>query len=450
MQHNLAETRRLLETQGIDVLRLIYPDIHGMPRSKDLLVSQLERSAAHGPAFCEATWVTTTRGGVLTSEAGLDDALPDMISRLDTDTIRPIPWLPGVAYAIADIDNPDGSRSEIAPRAVLRSVLDEYDALGLTPICGPELEFYFAREVDGRYERILNKTGRVYMTGSLVDPDGHYLHLLRMMDQLNIGAFAGNHEFCPSQYEINLWHSEAMDAADRTFLFKTTVKDVLNSRGVLGTFIGKPWDDEGGSGFHLHMSLTDSQGTNLMHAGDGDLSDLARNMIGGILKHAPAIAAFSNPTINSYKRLGPDTMAPYRANWGYDNRSAMIRVPPDRGQGTRIELRIGDGSANPYVIIAVVLAAALDGIKGSLGAPEPVEGWSYASSTEGVVLPMSLTEALDALEADAQLRDHLSAKFIDVFTALKRDEAARYAAEVEDADTRLVTQWELDEYIRDL
>jgi len=449
MQHDLAETRRILETQGIDIVRLIYADLLGLPRSKDLLVSQLERSAAHGPAFCEATWVTNTRGGVLTEEGGIDDALPDMVSKLDTDTIRPIPWVPGVAYAIADIDNPDGSRSEIAPRAVLRSVLDEYDALGLTPICGPELEFYFAEKVDGTYRRLLNKTGRVYMTGAQVDPDGHYLHLLRCLDQLNIGAFAGNHEFCPSQYEINLWHSEAMDAADRTFLFKTSVKDVLTRSGVLGTFIGKPWDDEGGSGFHLHFSMNDKEGVNLMGTPDGELSELAQNIMGGVLKHANAIAAFTNPTVNSYKRLGPDTMAPYRNTWGYDNRSAMIRVPPERGAGTRLELRIGDGSANPYVVIAVVLAAALDGIKNKLSAPEPVVGWSYTDSEHGNVLPMSLPEALDALEADTELSNHLSTKFIRAFAALKRDEAKRYEEAVDDPSTRLVTQWELDEYIED-
>lgn len=450
MLHDLSETRRILETQGIDVLRLIYSDLLGLPRSKDLLVSQLERSAAHGPAFCEATWVTTARGGVLTEEAGIDDCLPDMVSKLDTDTIRPIPWVPGVAYAIADIDNPDGTRSEIAPRAVLRSVLDEYEALGITPICGPELEFYFAERVDGTYRRLLNKTGRVYMTGAVVDPDGHYLHLLRMLDQLNIGVFAGNHEFCPSQYEINLWHSEAMDAADRTFLFKTSVKDVLTQRGVLGTFIGKPWDDEGGSGFHLHFSFNDKDGVNVMGTPDGELSEIARNAIGGVLKHANAIAAFTNPTVNSYKRLGPDTMAPYRNTWGYDNRSAMIRVPPERGQGTRLELRIGDGSANPYVVIAVVLAAALDGIKNAIPAPEPVVGWSYTDTEHGTVLPMTLTEALDELEADDELTHHLSPKFIRAFAALKRDEQKRYEEAVEDPSTRMVTQWEYEEYIEDL
>jgi len=426
MQHDLAETRRILETQNIDVLRLIFTDLLGITRSKDILVSQLERAAAHGPAFCQGTWVTTTRGGVLDAGSGsFGDGLPDMISRLDTDTIRPIPWLPGVAYAIADIDNPDGTRSEVAPRAVLRSVLDEYDKLGLTPVCGPELEFYFAQRTEDGWERILNKTGRVYTTGAHVDPDGHYLYLLRMLDQLNIGAFAGNHEFCPSQYEINLWHSEAMDAADRTFLFKTAIKDVTATRGILGTFLGKPWNDEGGSGFHLHFSVTDADGTNLMHDGGDGLSQTALQMIAGVTEHADAIAAFTNPTVNAYKR-----------------------IPPERGQGTRLELRIGDGAASPYVVIAVVLAAALDGIRRGLTAPPPAEGWAYEDEARPV-LPMSLRAALDALDADAGLRDLLTGDFIDVFMTMKRDEVERYEAEVEDPDTRDVTRWELDEYIED-
>lgn len=448
MQHDLAETRRVLETQGIDIIRLVFPDVLGMTRSKDLVVSQLERSAAHGPAFCQGAWVTNTRGGVLDGAGSMSDGLPDMVSKLDTDTIRPIPWVEGVAYAIADIDNPDGTRSTVAPRAVLRSVLDEYDALGLTPVCGPELEFYIAHRPDGQWQRILNKTGRVYMTGSLVDPDNHYLLLLRNLDRLNIGAFAGNHEFCPSQYEINLWHSEAMDAADRTFLFKTSVKDFLASRGVLGTFLGKPWNDEGGSGFHLHFSVNDGNGVNRMGTPDGELSETALQMIAGVLKHASAIAAFTNPTVNAYKRLGPDTLAPYRANWGYDNRSTMIRIPPERGQGTRLELRIGDGAANPYVVFAVVLAAALDGIKNKLTPPEAVAGWTYENESAHV-LPMSLKDALAELDADESLRSHLPKDFVDAFTSLKRDELERYEAEVPDPSTREVTQWEIDEYIED-
>jgi glutamine synthetase len=448
MQQDLADIRRDLENQDIDILRLVWTDVLGMTRSKDVTVSQLERAAGHGPAFCQATWTTTTRGEVLDGHGSLQDGLSDMVSRLDPSTIRPIPWEPGVAIGIADIDEPDGTPNLISPRTLLRRVIAEYKLLGLIPIVGPELEFYMAHEVDGQWQRILNKTGRVYQTGSGVDPDGHFLHLLRMVDQLNIGAFAGNHEFCPSQYEINLWHSEALDAADRTFLLKTAVKDVLAQRGVLGTFLGKPWSDEGGSGFHLHLSVVDVEGNHMMDEANGDLSLISMRMMAGILEHAPALVAVCNPTINAFKRLGPDTMAPYRSNWGYDNRTTFVRIPPERGAGARLEVRVGDGAANPYVVIAVVLAAALDGLRRQLECPPVSGGWSYTDESRPAI-PMDLGSALDALKADTFLADIIGEPFVAAFETLKRDEIERYNAEVEDPDTRDVTQWEIDEYLLD-
>jgi glutamine synthetase len=448
MRNDLADVRRELDTLGIDILRLIYPDVLGLTRSKDITVSQLERAAGHGPTFCQATWVTTTRGDVLDGHGSLQDGLSDMVSRLDISTIRPIPWAPGVAFGIADIDEPDGSPNMISPRSLLRRVIAEYKLLGLIPIVGPELEFYLAKQGENGWERIINKTGRVYTTGSAVDPDGTFLHLLRMTDQLAIGAFAGNHEFCPSQYEINLWHGEALDAADRCFLLKAAVKDVSASRGVLGTFLGKPWGDEGGSGFHLHLSVTDVEGDLMMDEDDGELSTITKRMIAGILEHAPALVAFCNPTVNAYKRLGPDTMAPYRSNWGYDNRTTFVRIPPERGPGARIEVRIGDGAANPYIVIAVILAAALDGLSRQLEVPEPSEGWTYQDESRPA-LPMTFTDSLDALKADTYLTELLGEPFVTTYETLKRDEIRRYEEAVEDPTTREITQWELDEYIED-
>ena len=392
--------------------------------------------------------MTTTRGDVLDGHGSLRDGLSDMVSRLDATTIRPIPWVPGVAYAIADIDEPDGSPSMISPRTLLRRVIAEYRLLGLIPIVGPELEFYLAHRPNDAWERVPNKTGRVYSTGSMVDPDGTFLHLLRMVDRLGIGAFAGNHEFCPSQYEINLWHGEALDAADRTFLLKAAVKDICASRGVMGTFLGKPWSDEGGSGFHLHLSVTDVEGGHMMDEADGSLSLVSQRMMAGILEHAPALVAVCNPTVNAYKRLGPDTMAPYRANWGYDNRTTFVRIPPERGAGGRLEVRVGDGAANPYVMIAVILAAALDGLHRQLECPPVSEGWSYTDESREV-LPMTLGDALDALKADAFLMGIIGEPFVAAFETLKRDEIARYEAAVDEPATRDVTAWEIDEYLED-
>ena len=182
-----------------------------------------------------------------------------------------------------------------------------------------------------------------------------------------------------------------------------------------------------------------------MHDGRGKLSAAAKFLIAGITTHANALTAFTNPTVNAFKRLGPDTLAPYRSNWGYDNRSCMVRVPPERGQGTRLEIRVGDGAANPYLVIAGILAAGLDGIGNELECPDDAVGMAY--DNEGApVLPQTFTEALDALEANDALRTQLSPELINVHMVLKRDEIARYEAEVKDPTTREVTDGEIREY----
>jgi glutamine synthetase len=393
--------------------------------------------------------VTTTGGDVLDAVNIASDGLQDLVSSIEPDTITSLPFEPGVAYVIADALNPDRSPNLISPRTVLKKVIEEYNAIGLKPVVGPELEFYIANVTEsGGYERSLSRTGRVYTTGTLVDPDGHFLHLMRMLDQMDIGVFAGNHEFSPSQYEINLWHSEALNAADRTFFFKTAIKDIIAQVGQHATFLGKPWSDEGGSGFHLHFSVTDMSGVNQMHDGAGNLSETARHMIAGVTANANALTALTNPTINAFKRLGPDTLAPFRANWGYDNRSCMVRIPPERGNGTRLEVRVGDGAANPYLVIAGVLAAALDGIKRKLECPEDAVGMAYDNES-APELPATLTAALDALEANAHLHEQMSKELIEVFLVMKRDEVSRYEAAVKDPSTREVTQWEIDEYFAD-
>lgn len=448
MSNSLATLRVDLEAKGIDVLRVIYADVLGIARSKDILVSQLEKAASHGPAFCQGVWVTTTQGGVLDAENIAGDGLQDMISKIDPATVHPMPWEPGVAYVVADALNPDGTDNMFSPRTVLRKVIAEYTKLGLVPVVGPELEFYIVDRVEGGgFKRALDRTGRVYTTGSMVDPHGTFLHLLRMLDQLDIGVFAGNHEFSPSQYEINLYHSAALDAADRTFMFKTAIKDIVHRRGQHATFLGKPFGDEGGSGFHLHFSVTDLAGNNKMFDGS-ELSQVAKQMLAGITANAAALTAFTNPTVNAFKRLGPDTLAPYRANWGYDNRSCMVRIPPERGQGTRLEVRVGDGAANPYLVVASILAAALDGIVRNLECPEPAEGMAY--DNEGAaILPATFTEALDSLEANEHISNHLSTQLVNVFLVMKRDEILRYEAAEADPSTREVTQWEIQEYLED-
>lgn len=446
MSNEIHEIRERLEKEGLDILRVMFADVLGTTRSKFVLTSELERGVKHGPAFCQGVWVTTNRGGVLDAGNIITDGLQDFITKLDPKTIKNLPYEPGMACAIVDAYHPDWSENRFAPRTVLKNIIAEYAKIGLAPVVGPELEFYIAKMINGKYSRAHENLGLVYTTGPMVDPDGTFLRIIRVLDAMNIGVVAANHEFSPSQYEINLWHSGALDAADRTFIFKTAIKEMVLKEDKIATFIGKPWSDEGGSGFHLHFSVEDIKGNNAMHDGNGALSNIAQHMIAGILENAAAITALSNPTVNAFKRLGPDTLAPYRANWGFDNRSCMVRIPPEREAGTRLEVRVGDGAANPYLMIAVILAAGLDGINRKLSCPDPAVGLAYDNES-APVLPMTLKEALEALNANENIKAYLSSELVETFLALKFDEIERYENTVPDPLTRDVTQWEHDEYL---
>jgi glutamine synthetase len=248
-----------------------------------------------------------------------------------------------------------------------------------------------------------------------------------------------------SQYEINLRHADALTAADRAFRLKTAVKDIAAQNGLVATFMGKPFNDQGGSGTHVHISLG-RDGRNAFDAPeqpDGIAPDM-RAFIAGVLHHAHALMALLNPTINAYRRIQPDSLAPTHANWGWDNRAAFIRIPPERGGATRIEVRVGDGAANPYLAIAALLAAGNHGIRAGMTPPPPVSGDAYRAAPDviGAPLPPSLDEALDALEADEVLKSAIGPEIVEPFLAIKRFETERHRAWVSD--------WDRDEYLHHL
>ena len=207
----------------------------------------------------------------------------------------------------------------------------------------------------------------------------------------------------------------------------------------MATFMAKPFNGEGGSGFHLHLSLVDADGANVFGSPEGPdgLSAAGRAAIAGVLAHAPALAAILNPTINSYKRFGPDTLAPWLIDWGLDNRSAMVRIPPERGEAARMEVRLGDATANPYLAMAAVTAAVYLGLRDNLEPQAPLEGYGYDPES-APMLPGSLTAALDALEADTDLIEVLGEFFVTSFLTYKRNEVERFNAHV--------TDWEFSEY----
>ncbi len=431
-----------LRSRGIDVIRVSYPDLIGTDRGRDVLLEELESVMGHGIAFCRAVYHTSPMGDVVPVSGGLDKGLPDISAKPDLSTLTDLPWEPGAAWCLADTTS-EGLAAEESPREVARRVSEKLGELGLGAVIGPELEFYLLEEdatsANG-WKRYADAPGNVYVVGRKGDPKGVLLSMLRYMRDAALQVTAANHEFCAGQFEINLNHSDLVDAADRAFRMKSAVQEIARHEGMLATFMAKPFNDEGGSGFHLHVSLVDEDGTNVFgdpdHEADG-LSATGRAAIAGVLKHAPALAAILNPTINSYKRFGPDTLAPWLIDWGLDNRSAMVRIPPERGGASRMEVRLGDATANPYLAMAAVGAAIYLGVRDKLEPPAPLEGYGYDPES-APMLPQSLPEALDALEADTELTEVLGEYFVEAFLTYKRNEVERFS--------RFITDWEFREY----
>ncbi|MBB5939306.1 glutamine synthetase family protein [Streptomyces zagrosensis] len=432
-----------LAADGIDVVRVTYPDLIGTERARDILLEHLPAACDHGLAFCRAVYHTSPRGDTVSVAGGLDAGLPDICVTPDLATLTALPWEPGVATCLGNVTDPaTGLPAPESPRDLLRAVLNRCAEHGLRPVVGPELEYFLcdaAPDDPQGWHRYSDTDGAIYTAGLRADRDNHLLHMLRLLRDLNIGVSGGNHEYDGSQFEINLTHGDAAEAADRAFRFKSAIKELARKEGRLATFMAKPFNDAGGSGFHLHLSCVDDRGENTFAnpAAPYGLSATARHAVAGVLAHAPALTALANPTINSYKRLGPDTLAPWLIDWGLDNRSAMVRIPPERGAGSRLELRLGDASANPYLLIAATIAAALLGVVAGEEPPAPLEGYGY-DTARSAALPTSLSAALDALEADTAVTETLGKDFITSYLSYKRDEVARFH--------RHVTDWEFTEY----
>ncbi|ABK52868.1 L-glutamine synthetase [Acidothermus cellulolyticus 11B] len=441
-QRNVERLTEQLRSEGIDVLRIGYADLIGTERGRDLVVETLAHHLGEGGiAFCRGVFHTSPRGDVVPVAGGLDAGLPDVLAKPDLSTVRKIPWEDGVAHVLADIVEPDGRPCAESPRSVLRSVVGRCEAENLVPVVGPEMEFYLLEgSSSSGWRRYGEAPGNVYVAGRKGDPENLLLEFLRQLARYGIRATAGNHEFFSGQFEINIGHSHALDAADRAFRFRTAVKELARRAGKHATFMAKPFNEEGGSGFHLHFSIVDPSDRSLFadEAAPTGLSSLAEHAVAGILAHAPALAAFNNPTINSYKRFGPDTLASWLIDWGLDNRSTMVRIPPERGDATRIEVRLGDATANPYLAIASVVAGAYLGIEEKLTPPPPTEGYGYDASRSRL-LPRNLEAALDALEADTELTEILGKPLISAFVTYKRNELERFA--------HYVTDWEVGEYL---
>jgi glutamine synthetase len=425
---------------GAKRVRIHFTDLLGVSRNKVVPISELETVCEDGFNFCIAAFCVDHSGEViegtgLGSEVDFRDGqvVPDL------STLTVVPWESETAIAIGDVLF-DGDLLPSAPRSILRRACDEMRKRGLTAVAGHELEFFLLRPNGAAYEQYAKQPGLVYTLSPSVDTDGVLREMEEAVGAMGLPMVAVNQEYYGSQWEINLRYDEALKAADDAHLFKLAVKEIACKNGLVATFMGKPLADQGSSGYHLHLSLWDDDGANVLADPDSPdgLSDLCRHFIAGQLAHARGTTPVMAPTINAYKRFLAQAFGPWNVTWGHDNRTVYVRIPRERGKATRVENRGGDGTANAYLASAAAIFAGLDGIDRELDPGEPVTGVAYELE-DRPLMPFSLAEALDALEEDAYLRTVLGDQFVQAFAALKRSEANRFAS--------AVTDWELREYL---
>jgi glutamine synthetase len=441
--NELAEHVADLTDVGVQVVRLQYADLHGICRGKDIPASAFPHAVQDGIGFVEAIMTVDLRHNIV---AGFERGFPDFTARPDLSTLARLPWQPDVAACIVDLVEVESNEpSTLDSRGVLKRVLADYAGLGLHPVVGPELEFYLFQpdSSDPRgYSPYALQDSPAYTVGEVADPKGTLSHMLDAAVRFGLGAIAAAHEYGRSQYEINLRHAAALESADRAFRFKDLVKEVAARDGLLATFMGKPVNGDEGSGFHMHISLVDEDGNNRCEDGEhpSGLASATRHFIAGVIEHGPAMMVFFNPTVNAYRRISAEALVPTRACWGHDHRMTLVRVPRERGAATRLEFRLGDGTANVYLAYAAALAAGLDGIRRELEPPEPIEGFLYdlPEDKQGAPLPITFEKALDALAADEVITAALGERMIETFRTIKHAELERFRT--------WVTDWEFAEY----
>ena len=417
-------------------IRALFPDHHGLARGKYLPIGQ----AAHGTRHCITLFALAfDRTMVPAPGSRLLEGLPDCDLEFDLDTVRP-GWEKDTGVVVGDLSF-RGQPLSISPRQVLRKAIEDWAKLGYKAKVGIELEA-FVMQPDGKggWTEWHTPGAYVYGTGPAVDPTGLLDEIMETAERCGLPVESINSEYDTPQFELTLTYGDALQAVDNVFLFKLMAREIATKHGLLLTYMGKPFADRGGSGFHVNFSL-EKDGQNAMHdaqATDG-LSKLAHHCIAGTVEHFESSAALCAPTVNAYKRLRPAQLAGYWANWGYDHRGASIRIPFERGKATRLEHRVSDGAANPYLATAAVLQAARLGLVGGLTPPaaEEQDCLDHQSTTRHV--PDNLWLALDALEANQAFVEAIGPEVVGQFAAIKRAEWEKFAT--------AVTDWELRYYM---
>lgn len=412
------EILQLVKDENVRFIRLQFTDLFGQIKNVEIPVSQLEKALDNKMMFDGSS----IEGFVRIEES-------DMYLYPDLDTFVIFPWTAEkgkVARFICDIYHPDGTPFEGDPRNNLKRVLAEMKELGFTDFnVGPEPEFFLFK-LDEKEEPTLelNDNGGYFDLAPTDLGENCRRDIVLELEEMGFDIEASHHEVAPGQHEIDFKYQNALKACDDIQTFKLVVKSIARKHGLHATFMAKPLFGVNGSGMHSNLSLF-KNGENAFYDKDSELmlSETARQFIAGIMKHANNFTAVTNPTINSYKRLVPGYEAPCYVAWSARNRSPLIRIPASRGLSTRVEVRSVDPSANPYLAMAVLLAAGLDGIKHKLTPPAPVDRNIYAMTKKervenGIIdLPATLAEALEQLKNDEvitkALGNHLLSHFIE-------------------------------------
>jgi glutamine synthetase len=432
-----------IEEEGINYVRLQFTDILGVIKNVSIPAPQVEKAFGEGIYFDGSS----IEGFVRIQES-------DMRLSPDPDTFAILPFEHqehevNTARLICDITHPDGEPFSGDPRNALHRAVDKAEDMGYTMNAGPEPEFFvFEKTEDGAATTITHDAGGYFDLAPKDLASDLRRDIILCLQEMGFEVEASHHEVAEGQHEIDFKYDDALSTADNIATFRMVVRAVSSLHDLHATFMPKPIAGINGSGMHTHMSLFNTDGGNAFHDPDGEfnLSETAKQFMAGILEHAPAIAAVTNPTVNSYKRLVPGYEAPIYIAWSDVNRSAQIRKPAARKpEGTRFELRSPDPSCNPYLHLAVSLQAGLDGIEKGLELDDPVRENIYDFTEEkreeyGIdVLPGNLKEAIEALEADEVVQDALGDHITENFIEAKTAEWDDYKADV--------SEWELDRYL---
>lgn len=439
MKYTKEDIIRLVEEEDVEFIRLQFTDMFGALKNIAITASQLEKALDNRCMFDGSS----IEGFVKIEES-------DMYLHPALDTFELFPWRPQqgkVARLICDVHRPNGMPFEGDPRYILRAVLAQAEKMGYAFDVGPECEFFlFHTDDDGMPTTLTHEKAGYFDLGPMDLGENARRDMVLTLEEMGFEIESSHHEAAPAQHEIDFKYTNALQAADHMMTFKLTVKTMAKRRGLYASFMPKPKHGVSGSGMHINMSLA-KNGNNIF-SDESDPIGLSREayyFIGGLMKHMRSMMAITNPLVNSYKRLVPGFEAPAYIAWSVRNRSPLIRIPSMRKGQARVELRSPDPSANPYLTLAVCLAAGLDGIQNEIMPPESVDRNIFemtkaerkAAGIQG--LPTSLKEAVSEFEKSEFMKGVLGEAFSERYIEKKKAEWEAYSTQI--------TQWEIDQYL---